>query len=435
VARARGRAQARADAGGVSEHTSYSARASLTHFPLAHPQEKRTPLHVAALYGHLEAVKAALHAGADLNREDVVRTTIFFRRSPLPSLTAPNPPPSPPPFQAGRSAFLVAAGEGHTAVAEHLLAVDGTQIDAATHTGNSAAHRAAAYGHAPLLRVLLRAGAEVDSLNDDGESPLIRACRWGHEDAARVLVQAGADASLRDVNGRSAADWATAKGFSELLAVLANERPLPSVLSPKANKSRLMQEGLLASPAVARAGAAGGRGGGGGGGGETDEDDEDVGMGGVNARGAGDTSLGSAFSGAAGGGAGGADGGVGADGSEGGGGDGVRVEGWMAKQGHFIRNWKNRWFTLDGRTMSYFGKEGAAKPKGTISLGAGTDVIVEEKYAKPYCFTLLTPKKKFILQAANEDEMVEWIEAIQTNLETCAPEEGGGGAQGGDEED
>ena len=118
---------------------------------------------------------------------------------------------------------------------------------------------------------------------------------------------------------------------------------------------------------------------------------------------------------------------------------------------------------LEERNIFYFSKEGSDKPKGVIRMVAGTDVVIEEKYSKPFCFTLVTPKKKFILQAANEDEcvcaggeertrplahagapadplppppppapalpsllprrMCDWIEAIQNNLENC--EDGG----------
>jgi len=61
---------------------------------------------------------------------------------------------------------------------------------------------------------------------------------------------------------------------------------------------------------------------------------------------------------------------------------------------------------LEERNIFYFSKEGSDKPKGVIRMVAGTDVVIEEKYSKPFCFTLVTPKKKFILQAANEDECV-----------------------------
>ncbi len=256
---------------------------------------------------------------------------------------------------------------------EHLLAVDPTQMVACTHAGNTALLRAAAYGHAPSARVLLRAGADIDIQNESGETALIRACRWGHEDVARLLIQAGADTTLRDNNGRTAQDWASGKGFAEVLSVLSVEKPLQSVLSPTANVAALISRGLL--PPGTQAGAGGGAGG----------------------RGQGDNaSAGSSIDGGDGG-----DASFDASGADGDGGQPVRVEGWMAKQGHFIRNWKNRWFTLEGRVMTYFSEEGSAKAKGVIHMGPGTDIIVEDrKYTKPYCFTLITPKKRFILQVS-----------------------------------
>ena len=91
----------------------------------------------------------------------------------------------------------------------------------------------------------------------------------------------------------------------------------------------------------------------------------------------------------------------------------------MAKQGQIFKTWKNRWFVLDGRTLYYYSKEGAPKARGMIQMVEGTDVIIEERYAKPFCFTICTPSKRYILQAADDDEMAEWVESIQNNLETC----------------
>jgi hypothetical protein len=115
---------------------------------------------------------------------------------------------------------------------------------------------------------------------------------------------------------------------------------------------------------------------------------------------------------------------------------------------------------LEERNLLYFSKRDSDKPKGVIRMVAGTDVVIEEKYSKPFCFTLVKPNEKFILQAANEDECVrkragsaakertrplvrlrhhlpstfppapalpsrrlfrlcDWIEAIQNNLKIC----------------
>ncbi len=267
---------------------------------------------------------------------------------------------------------------------EYLLNIDKTLIDTCTHSGNTALHRCAAYGFAPIIRLLLKHKCEIDSHNEEGQTPLIRAVRYGHEDSTRVLIQCGADTTLRDKQNRTAYDWAVSKGFTDIVNILNNEKPLPSVLAPTANMTKLRALNLLSSNI------------------NTDVNSSSL-----------NKSLDQSFT---------------EDYSndnssiveeeeynEQNSSHPVRVEGWMAKQGHIIRNWKNRWFTLEGRVMTYFAKEGANAAKGTIHMGPGTDVIVEEKYSKPYCFTLITPSKKFILQVSLRNRIYhcKWVEEVQ----------------------
>lgn len=229
------------------------------------------------------------------------------------------------------------------------------------------------------MSALLRAGADIDCVNEDGATALCRACRWGHGECAAALLRAGADPAIPDASGKTPLGWARVKGFDDTARDVLATRPVPAEVSATANAERV--KALLAGEDAGEEGAHG-------------------------------------------------------DGEEDGEGSSVRVEGWMAKQGHIIRNWKNRWFVLDGRKIFYFLKEGATRPKGVIRMIKGTEVVVEEKYSKPFCFTLQTPKKKFILQAASEEEQAEWIEAIQINLETVPPEEAevGGEADGPEDE-
>ena len=220
---------------------------------------------------------------------------------------------------------------------------------------------------------MLKHKAEIDSLNEEGQTPLIRATRFGHEDSTRLLIQCGADTTIRDKSNKTAYDWALQKGFTDIITILNNEKPLPSVLASTANITKLRALNLLSS--------------------NTNNNDLNTSF---NSTGKQDSSM--------------------MDNDDNNNENSsiieeeeynsmnnshpVRVEGWMAKQGHIIRNWKNRWFTLEGRIMTYFAKEGANAAKGFIRMGPGTDVIVEEKYSKPYCFTLITPTKKFILQVS-----------------------------------
>ncbi len=312
-------------------------------------------------------------------------------------------------------------------------------------SGNTALHRAAAYGHRDAAEALLRAGAAVDAVNADGATPVLRAARWGHDEVVGLLLAHGAKAGATDASGRTAAEWAAAKQHAGVAAALAAAgRPLSPTAAGEPGPGA-SGHALRVSPAAS---AAGGPGHGGASLGHLpaigEDDGDDVGAAedlaeAVGAQyvldggdGAGDEFGGHADARTS------SDGDAAALGDEGGGyelGVPLHVEGWMAKQGQIFKTWKNRWFVLEGRAIYYYAREGAPKPKGVIAMAEGTDVIIEERYAKPFCFTVSTPGKRYILQAADDDEMAEWIEAIQNNLECCAPGADGGGGAGEDGEE
>lgn len=443
-------------------------------------EDGRTPLIVASCEGLVEAVSSLLDAGASIDAVDL----------------------------GGRNAFLTAAAEGHAAVIDILLQKRPALLNSRTKSGNTALHRAAAYGQTHLIAKLAAAGAAaatgaaaaasadaaaaaVNARNSDGATPLGRACRWGHADTAAALLSVGADPSLADNCGKTPQQWARAKGHAGVLDILTLHAASPAAFSPSAGfvssplaarvttggEQRYRPHSIHATSAVGIA--------------EGDEEEEDegeeeesaatsragsfdaTGTIGLPAAGGSDSYLVDGSTGSGGGGAdtlvaqpgpgetiipmvGRGDGGSGDPSGAGGAGGGVgggfddegflelgspmHVEGWMAKQGHIFKTWKNRWFVLDGRRMAYYSKEGAKVPKGVINMIDGTDVIIEEKYPKPFCYTVITPTKRFVLQAADEDEMAEWIEAIQNNLECCSSDTGnavpgGGGGGGGDADD
>ena len=278
-------------------------------------------------------------------------------------------------------------------------------------SGNTPLHRAAAYGQLSVVRKLIEAGVSVNAVNAEGATPLSRAARWGHADAVAALLEARADPNAADSAGKRPLDWALAKGFADVAALLkSGHAPSGSKEKRGAQPQQQQQqqkwnadgddgdmEAELAGVddggprSASELDESGGRGTGG-----TIDDGEDGGEG-MEDEYVDDDGEGSAPASAP-----------------------MRVEGWMAKQGHIFRNWKNRWFVLDGRSILYYSKEGATKPRGVIQMVDGSDIIIEERYAKPFCFTIITPAKRFVLQAADEDEMAEWLMAIQNNLE-CVP--------------
>jgi len=92
-------------------------------------------------------------------------------------------------------------------------------------------------------------------------------------------------------------------------------------------------------------------------------------------------------------------------------------EGFLKKQGHVVKNWKTRWFILKNTNLFYFKKKGDPKPIGEIPL---EDCIIKriadsDKIKRSCCFELYAPKmnKTFIIQAADEDEMKNWMKKIE----------------------
>lgn len=91
----------------------------------------------------------------------------------------------------------------------------------------------------------------------------------------------------------------------------------------------------------------------------------------------------------------------------------------MAKQGHFVKNWKTRWFVLQGRHISYFANQGDRKCKGVVELDYGTRVEENHSVGKSNCFSVITPAKKFVFRAKDSDELAVWMQAIQNNALVC----------------
>ncbi|XP_051043573.1 ankyrin repeat and SAM domain-containing protein 6 [Phodopus roborovskii] len=71
-------------------------------------------------------------------------------------------------------------------------------VDCSDEAGNSALQLAAAGGHEPLVRFLLRRGASVNSRNHYGWSALMQAARCGHASVAHLLLDHGADVNAQN---------------------------------------------------------------------------------------------------------------------------------------------------------------------------------------------------------------------------------------------
>lgn len=126
------------------------------------------PLHLAAHFGHRDAVAALLRLGAD------VRAV------------------SGKPF--GNTALHAAVAGGHAALVDVLVAA-GADVDARDHNGYAALHVAAANGNVACARALLARGADAAARGGDGKTPLDFAVERDEGDVAALLrAAAGAKA-------------------------------------------------------------------------------------------------------------------------------------------------------------------------------------------------------------------------------------------------
>lgn len=238
-------------------------------------QGAQTPLSSAILGGHRECARLLLQAGAsttlrvEVRRNKTQTTTITF----FPCITQPSRAACP---QGEHTPLMLACGEGLTGCVEELLAAGaavapGDNVRKITtrpapllswcvlaemmkpfslvpdQCGETALHKAAQYGHAACVRLLLAAGAPTNARTLGGKTPLFSAVpplptpsplpaanREAAADAAgagagaeidhvgclRALLEAGADPRVLDTV-RADADCEGMKGSAALRSVCA----------------------------------------------------------------------------------------------------------------------------------------------------------------------------------------------------------------------
>ncbi|HZT58448.1 MAG TPA: ankyrin repeat domain-containing protein [Pyrinomonadaceae bacterium] len=121
--------------------------------------------------------------------------------------------------QASVSALLEAAGGGDAARVASFVA-GGASADARLPNGETPLMRAGARGYEDVARALLDEGADVNACRADGFTPLLLAAFFGHESLVRLLLERGADADARTRLGTTARQWADARGFARIAALL-----------------------------------------------------------------------------------------------------------------------------------------------------------------------------------------------------------------------
>ncbi|XP_063627143.1 protein fem-1 homolog CG6966 isoform X2 [Cydia splendana] len=128
----------------------------------------------------------------------------------------------------GATPLVIACRNGHYDVAEYLIERCKADIeqpgsvtfDGETIEGAPPLWCAAAAGHLPLVRLLVRAGACVNSTTRTHSTPLRAACFDGHYDIVKFLVESGADIEIANRHGHTCLMIACYKGHIRIAKYL-----------------------------------------------------------------------------------------------------------------------------------------------------------------------------------------------------------------------
>ncbi|XP_061719647.1 protein fem-1 homolog CG6966 isoform X2 [Cydia pomonella] len=128
----------------------------------------------------------------------------------------------------GATPLVIACRNGHYDVAEYLIERCKADIeqpgsvtfDGETIEGAPPLWCAAAAGHLPLVRLLVRAGASVNSTTRTHSTPLRAACFDGHYDIVKFLVESGADIEIANRHGHTCLMIACYKGHIRIAKYL-----------------------------------------------------------------------------------------------------------------------------------------------------------------------------------------------------------------------
>lgn len=171
---------------------------SLVHVP---HDDGRTPIFVAAMCGHRDAVEVCIDAGAQVNE-------------PVDGLTP----------------LLIACYKGHVSVVERLLETGQADVNMCALDGTTPLFIAAHRGRTNLVQLLLAKNAKVNLQHNDGRTPLFVAAQFGHAEVVELLIAYGADVNHTLPDGYTTPLYvATLEGHTEVMDLLLGAGAIVSV--------------------------------------------------------------------------------------------------------------------------------------------------------------------------------------------------------------
>ncbi len=181
-----------------------------------------SPILIAVYYQKLEVASALADAAGAI---DIFEASALGRVVRLQQLLRENPSLVSAYAQDGFYPVGLAAFFGHLEAVKSLIAA-GADIHAAAKNAFKvqAIHAAVASKNIEIVRAVLEAGADPNAAQQQGFRPIHEAGSSGSRELAELLLKYGADPTLKGDHGKNAIDLAREKGHSEFADWLVNRR-------------------------------------------------------------------------------------------------------------------------------------------------------------------------------------------------------------------
>lgn len=182
-----------------TDRTDNSTEAKVTSDAAAEKQPTLHPdmtLHEAAFSGDLDACKALIESGADVNNTN----------------------------SEGHSSLMLAAFNGHSEIVGELIK-NGAEVNISDNQGLTPLHFAASGPYPETVSLLLNNGSAIDATDQiEHFTPLMYAASEGNTEVVRVLLENDADVTLTDDDGDTAETFARQNNHQNIVELLVNRK-------------------------------------------------------------------------------------------------------------------------------------------------------------------------------------------------------------------